>query len=100
MTTTALPQADEPQPVSADVTPATTVCPGQEALFIMRRSWGPVLARLRSRPLGELPLTGAATALVEDFAELRRRLPRVHREAAKVAGRPLTSARGERQFAS
>ncbi|WP_216825611.1 hypothetical protein [Streptomyces sp. P3] len=70
---TALPlQADEPLPLLADVTPATTVGPGQESLFTMRRDWSPVLARLRSRPPGELPLTGAAVALVEDFAELRR----------------------------
>lgn len=63
---------DEPLPLPAGMAPATTVCPGQESLFTMRRNWSPVLARLRSRPPGELPLTAAATALVEDFAELRR----------------------------
>ncbi|MEV7941591.1 hypothetical protein AB0O82_36390 [Kitasatospora sp. NPDC088264] len=66
------PKAGEHWPVPVDATPATTLCRGQEALFTMRRDWSPVLARLRSRPWGELPLTGAATALVEDFAELRR----------------------------
>ncbi|MFD3622167.1 hypothetical protein ACFWWT_44790 [Streptomyces sp. NPDC058676] len=65
-------QADELLPLLADVTPATTVGPGQASLFTMRRDWSPVLARLRSRPPGELPLTDAAAALVEDFAELRR----------------------------
>lgn len=38
----------------------------------MRRDWSPVLARLRGRPSADLPLTEAATALVDDFAEQRR----------------------------
>lgn len=66
------PQPSEPVPVPVDATPATTVCRGQEALFTMPRDWSPVLARLRSRPWGELPLTSAAAALVKDFAEIRR----------------------------
>ncbi|MGW0821920.1 hypothetical protein [Streptomyces sp. NPDC002845] len=65
-------QDDKLPPMPADVPPAATVCPGQEILFTMRRNWLPVLARLRSWPPGELPLTDAAAALVEDFAELRR----------------------------
>ncbi|WP_344392074.1 hypothetical protein [Streptomyces vastus] len=65
----------EPVPESADMTPAMMVCRGQEALFTMRRDWSPVLARLRSRPPGELPLTGVTAAMVEDFAELRRDQP-------------------------
>ncbi|MEU1010964.1 hypothetical protein [Streptomyces sp. NPDC005890] len=54
------------------MTSATTIGPGQEALFTMRRDWSPVLARLRGRPSADLPLTEAATALVDDFAEQRR----------------------------
>ncbi|MFB6962005.1 hypothetical protein ACFCYB_34745 [Streptomyces sp. NPDC056309] len=65
-------QDDELPPIPADVPPGATVCSGQEILFTMRRDWLPVLARLRSWPPGELPLTDAAAALVEDFAELRR----------------------------
>ncbi|MEU9056241.1 hypothetical protein AB0D37_38625 [Streptomyces sp. NPDC048384] len=66
------PQAGEPLSVPVDVTPATTIGPGQETLFTMRRDWSPVLARLRGRLLADLPLTEAATALVDDFAEQRR----------------------------
>ncbi|MDT7839596.1 hypothetical protein [Streptomyces justiciae] len=62
----------EPGPDPTDVTPATTTCPGQKPLFAMRRDWSPLLARLRSRPWPDLPLTGAAAALLEDFAEQRR----------------------------
>ncbi|MFF2752079.1 hypothetical protein ACFVVA_41910 [Kitasatospora sp. NPDC058048] len=66
-----LPPGD-PLPLPVEGTPATTLCRGQESLFTMRRDWSPVLALLRGRPWGELPLPGAAAALVGDFAELRR----------------------------
>ncbi|CAL2056669.1 hypothetical protein [Streptomyces sp. endophyte_N2] len=65
-------QAGEPLPVPVGVTPATTIWPGLEALLTMRRDWSPVPARLRGRPSADLPLTAAATALVDDFAEQRR----------------------------
>ncbi|MFF7358290.1 hypothetical protein ACFZA1_37535 [Streptomyces filipinensis] len=47
--------------------PALHTSRRQEALFTLRRDWAPVLARLRSTPVGEPPLTAAASHLVEDF---------------------------------
>ncbi|NIY69370.1 hypothetical protein SMALB_7490 [Streptomyces malaysiensis] len=44
---------------------------GQEPLFTSRRDWAPVLARLRSTPTGEPPLTATARHLVEEFARER-----------------------------
>ncbi|WP_308191857.1 site-specific integrase [Kitasatospora humi] len=67
------PPTGAPVPDPAD-TPASTLGPGQEELFTMRRDWSPVLARLSGLALADVPLSEAATALVEDFAELRRDL--------------------------
>ncbi|WP_329028227.1 hypothetical protein [Streptomyces sp. NBC_00690] len=70
--TSLLPQDDGPLLAALDVMQAATICAGQEALFTLRRDWSPVLARLRGRPLADLPLTKAVTALLDDFAEQRR----------------------------
>ncbi|MGW3954689.1 hypothetical protein ACWEKM_28000 [Streptomyces sp. NPDC004752] len=51
--------------------PALHTSRGQEALFNLRRDWAPVLARLRSAPVGEPPLTANARHLVEEFARDR-----------------------------
>lgn len=51
--------------------PAVHTSRGQEPLFTIRRDWAPVLARLRSMPTGEPPLTETARRLVEDFTRDR-----------------------------
>ncbi len=51
--------------------PALHTSHGQMLLFTIRRDWAPVLARLRSMPLGEPPLTATARRLAEDFTRTR-----------------------------
>lgn len=51
--------------------PALHTSRGQEPLFTSRRDWAPVLARLRTTPAGEPPLTATARRLVEDFTRGR-----------------------------
>ncbi|MEV7123923.1 hypothetical protein [Kitasatospora griseola] len=66
-----VPVDDQPAAADDEVT-AGHAARGQEALFILRRDWAPVLEQLRRRPPGELPLTGAARRLVEEYAQMRR----------------------------
>ncbi|MER5928099.1 hypothetical protein [Streptomyces mirabilis] len=51
--------------------PALHTSRGQMPLFTIRRDWAPVLARLRSAPAGEPPLTATARRLVEEFTRDR-----------------------------
>ncbi|MFE2268542.1 hypothetical protein ACFXB4_04830 [Streptomyces lavendulae] len=62
------------EPVAPDYDerrPALHTSRGQEALFTLRRDWAPVLARLRSMPVGEPPLNANARHLVEEFVHER-----------------------------
>ncbi|MFF9090959.1 hypothetical protein ACF1BE_32205 [Streptomyces sp. NPDC014991] len=51
--------------------PAMHTIRGQEPLFTIRRDWSPVLARLRSMPPGDPPLTETAQRLLEEFTSHR-----------------------------
>ncbi|MYW01441.1 hypothetical protein GT354_24815, partial [Streptomyces sp. SID3343] len=59
------------EPDYGEYRPALHISRGQEPLFTTRRDWSPVLARLRSTPPGEPPLTKPARRLLEDFARAR-----------------------------
>lgn len=63
---------DEPAPIHGKERLALHLCWGQESLFAIRRDWTPLLVRLRDLPFKELPLTGAAQHLVEEFSRYRR----------------------------
>jgi hypothetical protein len=63
---------DDAPPERDDATPALLACRGQQALFAIRRDWTPLLSLIRGRRRAELPLTGAAQHVVEEFAQLRR----------------------------
>ncbi|MFF2518894.1 hypothetical protein [Streptomyces sp. NPDC058086] len=67
----AFPVADREVPDYGERRPALHTSRGQEPLFALRRDWAPVLARLRSLPAGEPPLTETARRLVEDFTQQR-----------------------------
>ncbi|MFF4934252.1 site-specific integrase [Streptomyces griseofuscus] len=67
------PPGGAPVPDLAQV-PAQALCADQDELFTMRRNWSPVLARLNGLALADVPLSEAASALVEDFAGMRRDL--------------------------
>lgn len=67
----AFPVGDGQAPNYDEQRPALHTCRGQEALFASRRDWAPVLARLRSMPSGEPPLTKTAQWLLEEFTRHR-----------------------------
>lgn len=52
--------------------PGGYVPPGQQALFLPRRDWSPVLTRLRRNGRTPLPLTEVATQLIDDFVQMCR----------------------------
>ncbi|MFD7881902.1 hypothetical protein ACFV3N_05640 [Streptomyces bauhiniae] len=62
---------DDPLAAADDEVAEGHVARGQDALFTLRRDWAPVLDRLRRRPPGELPLTGDARRLVDEYVRLR-----------------------------
>ncbi|MFI6670974.1 hypothetical protein ACIBM1_39465 [Streptomyces sp. NPDC050481] len=67
----AFPVGESEVPDYDEQRPALHTSRGQQPLFTIRRDWAPVLARLRSMPAGEPPLTETARRLVEDFTHDR-----------------------------
>ncbi|MFJ5218771.1 hypothetical protein ACIP98_29130 [Streptomyces sp. NPDC088354] len=67
----AFPVGDTEVPDYDEWRPALHTSRGQVPLFTIRRDWAPVLARLRSMPAGELPLTETARRLIEEFTRAR-----------------------------
>ncbi|WNZ06182.1 hypothetical protein [Streptomyces sp. 11x1] len=67
----AFPVGDGQAPDYGEHRPALHTSRGQEPLFTSRRDWAPVLARLRSMPSGEPPLTETAQCLLEEFTRHR-----------------------------
>lgn len=67
----AFPVGDGEVPDYDERRPALHTSRGQQPLFTLRRDWAPVLARLRSTPAGEPPLTDTARRLVEEFTRAR-----------------------------
>lgn len=67
----AIPVGDRQVPDYDEWRPALHTSRGQEPLFTIRRDWAPVLARLRSAPAGEPPLTANARRLAEEFTRDR-----------------------------
>ncbi|MET7988746.1 MULTISPECIES: hypothetical protein [unclassified Streptomyces] len=76
----AVPIGDGQAPDYDEQRPTLQMSRGQQPLFTSRRHWAPVLARLRSMPTGEPPLTENAQRLLEEFTRERPGQPPDYRK--------------------